>query len=97
MKGIPNPEALSAQMRHAPMGLRIRRLYLPSHDIHDWRSEFGGFIGPKASCADGAPNPRLYLASRDIHDWRSESGGFIGPKASCADGAPNPATLFGQS
>ncbi|KAL7212796.1 hypothetical protein ACSBR2_015473 [Camellia fascicularis] len=56
-KGAPNPEALSAQRRHAPMGLQIRRLYLANHDIHEGRSESGGFIGPKASCAKGAPNP----------------------------------------
>ncbi|KAL7257287.1 hypothetical protein ACSBR1_003567 [Camellia fascicularis] len=55
-KGAPNPEALSAQRRHVPMGLRIRRLYLAIRDIHERRSKSGGFIGPKASCADGAPN-----------------------------------------
>ncbi|KAL7198779.1 hypothetical protein ACSBR2_021142 [Camellia fascicularis] len=56
-KGALNPESLSAQRRHAPMGLQIRRLYLASRDIYEGRSESGGFIGPKASCANGAPNP----------------------------------------
>ncbi|KAL7199281.1 hypothetical protein ACSBR2_021548 [Camellia fascicularis] len=58
-KGTPNSEALSAQRHHAPMGLRIRRLYLANRDIHQGCSEFGGFIGPKASCADGAPNLKI--------------------------------------
>ncbi|KAL7242996.1 hypothetical protein ACSBR1_015412 [Camellia fascicularis] len=57
MNGAPTPEALSAQRRHAPMGLRIRNLYLANRDIHEGRSESGGFIGPKTSCADGALNP----------------------------------------
>ncbi|KAL7241186.1 hypothetical protein ACSBR2_006752 [Camellia fascicularis] len=56
-KGALNPEALSSQRRHTPMGLRIRSLYLANRDIHKGRSDSGCFISPKASCADGAPNP----------------------------------------
>ncbi|KAL7167478.1 hypothetical protein ACSBR2_038022 [Camellia fascicularis] len=60
-KGAPNPEALSAQRRHATRGLRIRRLYLANRDIHKGRSELGGFIGPTASCAEGDLNPEALL------------------------------------
>ncbi|KAL7250669.1 hypothetical protein ACSBR1_012651 [Camellia fascicularis] len=60
-KGAPNPEAFSAQRRHAPRGLRIRRLSLADRDIHEGCSESGGFFGPTTSCAEGAPNPKTLI------------------------------------
>ncbi|KAL7238151.1 hypothetical protein ACSBR2_004286 [Camellia fascicularis] len=61
-KGALNQEALSAQRRHAPRGLRIRRL-LANRDIHEGRSESGGFIGPVTSCAEGASNTETFSQS----------------------------------
>ncbi|KAL7168335.1 hypothetical protein ACSBR2_038721 [Camellia fascicularis] len=60
-KGAPNPDALLAQRRHVSRGLRIRRLYLADRDIHEGSSESGGFIGPTASCTEGALNPEALL------------------------------------
>ncbi|KAL7242997.1 hypothetical protein ACSBR1_015413 [Camellia fascicularis] len=80
-KGALNPEALSAQRRHVPMGLRIWRLYLANLDIHGGRSESGVFNRPKDV----------------MRRLGSESGDFVWPIVISMKSTPNPEALIDQS
>ncbi|KAL7259143.1 hypothetical protein ACSBR1_005111 [Camellia fascicularis] len=70
--------------------------FLANRDIHEGRSESGGFFGPKASCTVGAPNPKAFLVNCDIHKGRSESGGFLAQRRHMPMGL-RIRRLFGQS
>ncbi|KAL7242993.1 hypothetical protein ACSBR1_015409 [Camellia fascicularis] len=97
MKGAPNLEALSAQRRQAPIGLRIRRLYLSNRDIREGRSEFRVFNRPKdVMRRRGSESGDFICPIVTSTKGAPNPEALIGPKTSCADGAPNPETLFSQ-
>ncbi|KAL7242995.1 hypothetical protein ACSBR1_015411 [Camellia fascicularis] len=80
------------------MGLRIRRLYLANHDIHEGRSESGVFNRPKDVMCRWGSECRDFIWPIVISTKGAlNPGDLIGPKMSCADGAPNLESLFGES
>ncbi|KAL7240079.1 hypothetical protein ACSBR2_005863 [Camellia fascicularis] len=72
------------------MGLRSRRLSVANRDIHEGRSESGGFNQPKGvmrrwGFESGDLIWLIVISTKGVPN----SEAVIGPKVSCTNGAPN--------